>query len=447
MNYLTGHPVINGEIVWQYFPASTLDSDSGVRIGFHLSKQYSRREALRIIEDYAKRNKVRWISHIQESWMLDLDKLHEDIKNYKQLGWQRPVVRIDQEIRAEDIEAEDKEALKRLDWLKGKLIIEPDIETENREVFGKMQQETSVAFYIDPQVLETKRMSAMIKPLTDADIELSILRRYVKHHDATGTDAPKCARELDMREIISDITGRPADDVVVERWHARLAPASPYPAGVLRPCSDSTVNKGLHRFHARAYFATGKSPAWERIAELERVLPSQPSIEKEKEQKFGILSSLRQATIDFAEYASGLNSDTTLGVLFLDIDNFKALNTKFTESVVDKNILIPFQQLLSATCRHRGEAYRHGGEEFLLLLPNYTVNEVSQFAERLRILIETKKFMVGDSPVQVTVSLGIAFCPKHGKTIDALIEKANKAEHVAKTKGRNRVEVYFEDVA
>ena len=55
--------------------------------------------------------------------------------------------------------------------------------------------------------------------------------------------------------------------------------------------------------------------------------------------------------------------------------------------------------------------------------------------------------MVRDSPVQVTVSIGIAFCPKHGKTIDALIEKANKAEHVAKTKGRNRVEVYFEDVA
>ena len=82
-----------------------------------------------------------------------------------------------------------------------------------------------------------------------------------------------------------------------------------------------------------------------------------------------------------------------------------------------------------------------------MLLPNYTVNEVSQFAEQLRILIETKKFMVGDSPVHVTVSIGIAFGPKHGKTIDVLIEKANKAEHVAKTKGRNRVEVYFEDMA
>ena len=80
------------------------------------------------------------------------------------------------------------------------------------------------------------------------------------------------------------------------------------------------------------------------------MLHSQPSIEKEKEQKFGILSSLRQATIDFAEYASDLNSDTTLGVLFLDIDNFKALNTKFTESVVDNNILIPFQQITLTCC-------------------------------------------------------------------------------------------------
>jgi len=111
--------------------------------------------------------------------------------------------------------------------------------------------------------------------MTDSELELAILRKYVEHHDAVGTDAHKCARELDMREVVSNAIGRPADETVIKRWHARLAPAAPYPAGVLRPCSDSTKNNGPHRFHARAYFETGKTPAWERIAELESKLPPQ----------------------------------------------------------------------------------------------------------------------------------------------------------------------------
>lgn len=177
---------------------------------------------------------------------------------------------------------------------------------------------------------------------------------------------------------------------------------------------------------------------------MERKLPAQPSIKKEKEQKFGILHSLGQATIDFTSYSSGLGTDVSVGVLFLDIDNFKSLNTRFTESVVDQEILIPFQQLLSSTCLHRGDAYRHGGEEFLVLLPNHAAEEVIQFAERLRRRIETEKFSVGESSVQITVSIGIALWPKHGETLDDLIAKANRAESEAKSKGKNRIEVYHE---
>lgn len=281
--------------------------------------------------------------------------------------------------------------------------------------------------------------------MTDEELELAILQRYVEHHDAIGTEAQKCARELDMREVISSIIGQPADEAVVRRLHARLAPASPpYPAGVLRPCSDSTLNNGPHRFHARAYYEPGKAPAWERIVELENKLPAQPLIKKEKEQKFGILNSLGQATTDFTSYASRLGTDVSIGVLFLDIDDFKSLNTHFTESVVDKEIFIPFQNLLSSACLYRGDAYRHGGEEFLVLLPNHTTEEVKQFAERLRRLIEKEEFSVGESTVRITVSIGAALWPKHGETLDELIQKANRAEHEAKAKGKNRIEAYDE---
>jgi hypothetical protein len=115
------------------------------------------------------------------------------------------------------------------------------------------------------------------KRMTDLELELRILKRYAEHHDAVGTNIPKCEQELDMGEVISSITGQPVKDVVVQRWHSLLAPPPPNLAGALKPCRDSTVNRSSHRFYARAYMKPGKAPAWERIAELEIKLPSQPS--------------------------------------------------------------------------------------------------------------------------------------------------------------------------
>jgi hypothetical protein len=112
--------------------------------------------------------------------------------------------------------------------------------------------------------------------MNDSELELKILQKYTQHHDAIGMNGAKCDRELDMKYVISEIIGRPAEDLVVQRWHSRLAPPSPYPAGVLRPCSNSTINRTSHRFHARAYMDANKAPAWDRIAELERNIPSPP---------------------------------------------------------------------------------------------------------------------------------------------------------------------------
>jgi hypothetical protein len=113
--------------------------------------------------------------------------------------------------------------------------------------------------------------------MTDLELELRILQRYTQHHDAVGIHALKCERELDMKEVISGVIGRPAEESVVQRWHSRLAPPSHHAPGILRSCSDSTVNNSTHRFHARAYFDSGKAPAWDRIAELESRIPVQPS--------------------------------------------------------------------------------------------------------------------------------------------------------------------------
>jgi len=108
--------------------------------------------------------------------------------------------------------------------------------------------------------------------MSEVELELAILLKYVEHHDSVGLNAPKCERELDMRDVILDVTGEPPNDATVKRLHSSLAPPTPYPPGVLRPCSDSTINKGPHKYHTRAFFEPGKRPAWERIGELESQL-------------------------------------------------------------------------------------------------------------------------------------------------------------------------------
>lgn len=119
--------------------------------------------------------------------------------------------------------------------------------------------------------------------MTDIELERAILQRYVEHYESVDSSAPKCTRELDMRDVISDLTGRPADEPTAVRWHARLAPAKPYPQGVLCPCSDSTLNNGPHRFHARAFYEPGRAPAWERIRDLESQLPAPSPSDREEE--------------------------------------------------------------------------------------------------------------------------------------------------------------------
>jgi diguanylate cyclase (GGDEF)-like protein len=208
--------------------------------------------------------------------------------------------------------------------------------------------------------------------------------------------------------------------------------------------AKSTTTRQDVMIEAKAILHKRQKREWERFSKVESEVPNQPSNKKEKEQKFGILNSLGQAAIDFPLYSSGLGTDVSVGVVFLDIDDFKSLNVQFMESIVDQNILIPFQQMLSSACLYRGDAYRHGGEEFLILLPNHTAEEVMQFAEHLRQRIEAKDFSVGESSVRITVSIGIAFCPKHGVELQDLIEKANRAEHEAKAKGKNRIEAYEE---
>ena len=165
---------------------------------------------------------------------------------------------------------------------------------------------------------------------------------------------------------------------------------------------------------------------------------------KELEQKFKILWSAPQAERDFHDSVSEVKVGS---LLFVDVDHFKEINTRFTEATVDRTILTAIQHLLRQGVLGRGTAYRQGGEEFLVLLPNQTKPEAQLFAERLCDEVRATPFSIDEETVHTTVSVGVAGWPDDGGDFASVLQAANDAEHAAKKEGRDRVCVHGEVAA
>ncbi|MGV8922453.1 MAG: diguanylate cyclase [Thermomonas sp.] len=130
-----------------------------------------------------------------------------------------------------------------------------------------------------------------------------------------------------------------------------------------------------------------------------------------------------------------------LSVLMLDIDHFKAFNDAHGHSGGDA-VLAQFGKLLQTMTRGEDIACRYGGEEFTLILPEADLDAASARAEAIRLAVEAMQVpYLGKLLPQVTVSIGVAGYPAHGRTPEALMQSADKALYQAKRAGRNRIDI------
>ena len=207
---------------------------------------------------------------------------------------------------------------------------------------------------------------------------------------------------------------------------------------------DDLVGLGDYRAIATQTIDGEREPVWthlERVLALAALGASERHESKEYEQKFGILLSPGQASKDFATWrAEAEKWGNSVVLLFIDVDHFKALNERLTHAKVDQTILPGVQRILAKLIHGRGEGYRYGGEEFLLMLLNLDDEEAKGFAEKVRKTIEDEGFRVDDKTEQLTISIGVASWPANGTTYQEVLEAANRAETEAK-KTRNTVKV------
>lgn len=126
-----------------------------------------------------------------------------------------------------------------------------------------------------------------------------------------------------------------------------------------------------------------------------------------------------------------------IGLLFLDIDHFKAVNDTFGHDRGD-DVLRLVATTLAHNCRASDIVGRWGGEEFVGLVRNATPLNLLHIAERNRMLVEQSFIMVDGRPLGVTISLG-AVLARPGESAESLVRRADQLMFESKNKGRNCV--------
>lgn len=172
-------------------------------------------------------------------------------------------------------------------------------------------------------------------------------------------------------------------------------------------------------------------------AHKEKAALAPPVPTRRKQDKFGILDA-RTHHYD-ADYRLGIGM-LGVAVIYFDLDHFKAINTKFTEPVVDRELLIQLNQLVADLVEGRGFGYAEGGDEFLILLKNTSLKIAEVFVQELLEALREKTFVVQGEEVKVTASAGIAWS-KAPDGAQACLDAAALAKKAAKEGGRDRYTV------
>lgn len=131
-----------------------------------------------------------------------------------------------------------------------------------------------------------------------------------------------------------------------------------------------------------------------------------------------------------------------LSLLLLDIDRFKQFNDSFGHLEGDQ-ILMKLGKTVLSCLRKMDSAYRYGGEEFTIILPETTGEEAVTVAERIRIQVSNDVFIIsGDQEQGITVSIGVTqYLPN--EILSVFIKRSDEAMYVSKDRGRNRVAAIF----
>jgi diguanylate cyclase (GGDEF)-like protein len=160
------------------------------------------------------------------------------------------------------------------------------------------------------------------------------------------------------------------------------------------------------------------------------------------------LANRRRLQADFKGFTRRFGGERPIALLMIDIDKFKHINDNWGHPAGDE-VLKHLATVCCALVRPQDLVARYGGEEFCVLLPDTTLNDATDIAERLRVGIAQSvchpdaATMLATAPakeIRVTVSIGVAqYKADRAANLEELVATADRRLYLAKQNGRNRV--------
>jgi len=284
----------------------------------------------------------------------------------------------------------------------------------------------------------------------------SILRRELRGIEParvseTRQDLALLARQLESRRVHDACLPLVRRALLDARRHTAAAVEAPL-AKVIDSKVAESIRRGLVSYEEflKAPWLEGVAAA--RVPRLtdflsvrfaEEVAPGAASLAPRSfDEKFHILEAPALALPDLAYYRQRCTMrQACVGLAYADIDDFKAVNTRLTETVVDAKVLPPFMEMLESWAFARGHAYRFGGDEYVLLLPNA---DRETCIALLRDLIE--RVAAADfsrTKLSITVGLGVVD-PECFLSDREVLARANEGKQRAKAVAKGSIGVVEE---
>ncbi len=138
------------------------------------------------------------------------------------------------------------------------------------------------------------------------------------------------------------------------------------------------------------------------------------------------------------EWVATTRSQRPLSCMIIDLDGFKQINDTYGHDIGDM-VLRQASNALRAALRGQDVVCRTGGDEFLVICPDTSLEAALVCGERLRVAVERMVIDTGGPQLRLTISIGVAIREDAMSDFDALIKRADQGAYVAKGRGRNRV--------
>ena len=195
------------------------------------------------------------------------------------------------------------------------------------------------------------------------------------------------------------------------------------------------VSESQNIRHSTQFLNSQLNAATTEISKLKSQL-----VEVQKDALFDSLTTLYNRRSFNKDLQMLCESDQALCLVLLDIDHFKTFNDTYGHLFGD-TVLKGIARKLKVACRDGISAYRFGGEEFAMIIPNKSLRIARQIADTSRRSLEklsVKDRRSGEQVGNITASFGVAELQPN-ETADSLIERTDKLLYEAKSLGRNRV--------